>query len=125
MGGLSYRDIAQRIGVTPRRAWVLVREALNEMRRDIEHNVPDLRAIEVERLDIAQAAIWKRVLDGDDAAVNSLLKIMDRRARLLGLDAPQQVSQTLSVEYDSGQRVEAAFALLGVKIPDEQNHVGE
>ena len=119
MAGLSFREIAQRVGVTPRRAWVMVQESLSEMRRDIEGNVAELRAMELARLDVAQAALWKRVLAGEDGAVSSLIRIMDRRAKLLGLDAPQQVAQTLSIEYDSGKRVESAFALLGVRAADD------
>ena len=36
-------------------------------------------------------------VNGDIAAVNTVLRIMDRRARLFGLDSPVKVDATVSV----------------------------
>ena len=55
---------------------------------------PELRArtirIELERLDELQKAHYKAALDGGVAATTVLLKIMERRAKMLGLDALPQ-----------------------------------
>ena len=44
--------------------------------------------LESHRLDRAINAIWDKVADGDLNAIDRALKIMERRARLLGLDTP-------------------------------------
>lgn len=50
----------------------------------IEHH----RRHEVERLDQLEAAAWPQAMEGDLDAISSVLATMDRRAKLLGLDAP-------------------------------------
>jgi len=45
-------------------------------------------ALELERLDVMLLALWRRVQNGDERAIDRALKIEERRAKLLGLDAP-------------------------------------
>lgn len=54
----------------------------------------ELLSRELARLDVAQRALWKRVEDGNDWAIDRLLAIMDRRMKLLGLEAPKRVETT-------------------------------
>src|SRR5687768_1561567 len=49
---------------------------------------------DIARLVAAEKAIWPAVLRGDVLAVDRLLRIMERRAKLLGLDAPKKVDIT-------------------------------
>jgi hypothetical protein len=35
--------------------------------------------------------VWTKALNGDVRAVDSVLRIMERRAKLLGLDAPTKI----------------------------------
>ncbi len=39
-------------------------------------------------------ALWRRVQSGDDHAIDRALRIMERRARLLGLDAATKTEHT-------------------------------
>lgn len=59
-----------------------------------------LRAQEVARLDRLQAAHWMNALRGDARATEMVLKISDRRSKLLGLDAPQKVEAVITEELD-------------------------
>jgi hypothetical protein len=43
------------------------------------------------RLDELQVAVWDRAINGDLPAAHCALKIMDRRAKLLGLDKPEKI----------------------------------
>lgn len=52
-----------------------------------------VRAQEIELLDVMARGVLPRALDGDDKAVRSMLTIMERRAKYLGLDTPVQVEQ--------------------------------
>src|SRR3990167_2042270 len=49
----------------------------------------EIRAIETARLDVMLHAIAAKVRSGDLPAIDRVLKIMDRRAALWGLDAPK------------------------------------
>jgi DNA-binding CsgD family transcriptional regulator len=88
--GLTHREIAARLGVAPATAYRRIRHALDEVN---ERNVEDattLRSLEMLRLDELQNAIWQRATDGDVRALDRILAIMTRRAKLLGLDAPER-----------------------------------
>ena len=65
--------------------------------RDItKEPAKDVLELEVARLDAMLAGLWEKATDGDDKAVTSALRIMDRRAKYLGLDqAPEQDASAL------------------------------
>src|SRR5215207_3430388 len=81
-------QIAAQLGVTRRtvgRDVVALRAAWRQRRE------PDTDAwvdSELERLAVAERAVWPKVEAGNLFAIDRLLAIMDRRARYLGLDAP-------------------------------------
>lgn len=50
--------------------------------------VDEYRDLEAARLNELQRAVWPLAIAGDLAAVTACVRIIDRRARLLGLDAP-------------------------------------
>ena len=52
----------------------------------VPESVAEIRALEAGRLDELQNAVWPQAKAGDMQAVNCVLSIMQRRARLLGLD---------------------------------------
>ena len=102
-GGLTWDLIAQRTGYAdPSGARAAYMRASERIVRD---DVEAIRRVEEDRLDMAQAAIWSDVLRGEIPAVNTLIKIMDRRAKLLGLDMPfkQQVEVTT---YEGGDELD-------------------
>lgn len=49
------------------------------------------RKVESVRLELATLAILARVLDGDDQAILSFIRLATRKAKLLGLDAPEEI----------------------------------
>lgn len=66
----------------------------------VTEDVAHLRALESARLDRLQRAIWPAALAGDIDAVNATLRLMDRRARLLGLDMPTKVEVTDAMDEE-------------------------
>jgi hypothetical protein len=102
-GGLTWDLIGERVGLTPSGAYNAYERAL---RRVILEDVNAIRQIETERLDLAQSAIWGKVLQGDNVSIGNLLRIMERRAKLLGLDQPLR-QQVEVISYDgNGVRAE-------------------
>lgn len=83
--GNSYEEVARAVGYSHRgSAHRAVFKALEE--REIE-DVDHLRDLEVARLDALQASLWERAEGGEVAAINSVLRIVEQRSRLLGLGA--------------------------------------
>ena len=99
--GLTWDMIAQKVGYSDASGAHRAYEAA--CKRIIYSEVVEIRNIEQDRLDIAQSAIWSDVLQGDLPAINTLIKIMDRRAKLLGLDMPIRVQQEVTVWNGDGQ----------------------
>lgn len=81
--GLSFDAIGELHGISGTAA----RKAVKKLLDRIEHEPADeLRRLENERLDVALAALWESVRDGSESAIATLIKLMERRAKLLGLD---------------------------------------
>ena len=104
--GASYEAIAERLGYADRSgAYRAVKAALTLTLRE---PAEELRSLEAERLDGMLLPLWRRVQAGDEKAIDRALHIMERRARLLGLDAPTRLQGELAgpvrviVEYLDG-----------------------
>ena len=92
--GRTYDQIRKALGISKGAAVKAVQRGLAEMREETSKDAKDLQAMEAARLDEAQAAIWTKVLQGDLAAVDRFTRLSQRRAALLGLDAPQRAEVT-------------------------------
>jgi hypothetical protein len=92
--GLSYRDIAAEMGCSVGWAYKLVSDELAKLQAESAEKAAELRQIELERLDGMLVAMREDIDKGDARKIETALKIMERRAKLLGLDAPtkQEVS---------------------------------
>jgi len=71
-----------------------LRTALADLAETTESKTAEWRAIELDRLDELHRAIWDKAVGGDLAAFDRVLKRMERRAKLLALDAPAKVAPT-------------------------------
>lgn len=87
--GLTYLEIRDRLGYAEvKDAWRAVREGL---KLALEEPAAEVRALERARLDKLLCAVWDQAMQGDGQAIDRVLRIMERRARLDGLDAPAVV----------------------------------
>lgn len=93
--GLTYDQIAARLQphedgrpLSRQAACAMVKRAMDRLRGETSEIADEVRALETERLDALLASLWDRATGGDDSAVDRVLRIMKRRAELLGLDAP-------------------------------------
>jgi hypothetical protein len=87
LAGLNFDEIGGRMGFSRQRAHALVSEELARVNAERNERAAELIRVEAERLDRLQAAVWPRALAGELRAVDRVLSIMARRARLLALDA--------------------------------------
>ena len=84
--GATYEEAAKQAGYANRSgAYKAFWKAMDH--REAEA-VEQHRALELARLDALQVGLWDRAVGGDVKAVNAVLRIIERRSRLLGLDKP-------------------------------------
>lgn len=95
-----------------------VRTALADRRAELNDDVDELRALEADRLDrLFFVAYKKAVRDQDLAAIDRTLRIMERRARLLGLDMPVRAELSgldggpVQIENVTADELDALIAL--------------
>lgn len=118
--GMDYREIAEALDVSVSVAYEYVERVLALTAQNRE-NAEQVRTLELERLDKMQSRLWSRVLAGDHGADYLILKIMERRASYLGLNAPQRTEVTGAdggpIEVSMSARA-ALAAQLGIKLED-------
>lgn len=84
--GLNYRDMAEALGVSLATVAGDVKVIIERWQDEQASTIGQWVQLESHRLDRALNAIWDKVQAGDLGAIDRALKIMERRARLLGLD---------------------------------------
>ena len=88
MEGMKFDDIAAELGFSGRQgAYDAVSRELKAITREPAEEV--LR-LDLERLDKMWGIHYLNAQAGDAMALSSCMRIMERRARLLGLDAPSK-----------------------------------
>ena len=86
--GWTFERIAEELGYAGRQAaFKAVMDALKEAHRE---PADEMRSLEAARLDDLMESLWEDIGPEDVAVVDRILRIMERRARLLGLDMPSE-----------------------------------
>jgi hypothetical protein len=98
--GLTLDEIAIRVGYSSPASVHYALKRINE--RISREDVEEIRNLESERLDLLQAANWNNAMQGDVPAGALVLRVMERRAKLLGLDMPIRVQQEVTVWNGDG-----------------------
>lgn len=87
VAGLSLSAIGKSLDppISPQRTHQIIGEALASRQRE---GVDALIELELSRLDALQNAVWPKAISGDTNAVACVLRVLERRAKLTGIDAP-------------------------------------
>lgn len=101
--GLTYQEISKELGVSSAAANIAVQRVIAEMRELTEKTAEEVIELELRRLDTAHEKVWPGVLRGRSAEITMMLRIMERRSKLLGLDKPSRVKHEVD-ESDSQPR---------------------
>lgn len=95
LAGMDWQTIADRLDYPSRGA------ACTDVSRAMEANLEEqrtavevMREVESERLDRLQAAAWQSAARGDLKAIETVIKLIDRRIKLHGLDTPVRTEVT-------------------------------
>lgn len=101
LAGMSYREIADALKVSPATICRDVEAMLKEWREARLATADEWATLQVKRLDRAINAIWGNVLGGDLAAIDRLQKLIEQQSRLLGFDEHVRVeAERLSIIID-------------------------
>lgn len=116
--GASLRDIAKALGVSHQSAKRYIDTAISDLHNSQNQKTEDYRAVELDRLERLHMALWQRAIGGkrdgvdippDYAAVDRLVRISERRSKLLGLDAPVKQELTGKDGEPIKQRIEVVY----------------
>lgn len=113
IAGADWETIARTCGYASRGAACTdVTRAMENATAEATRNADVLRHMELARLDRLQQAFWAQAIKGDNDAARTVLGIIDRRCKLLGLSAPAKV------EVVTLGAIEAEIARLEGELPD-------
>lgn len=114
--GLGWDAIAQQLGYSSAaRAYEQFMSFMKEYPRE---DAVAARELEADRYDQLQRAIWAKCLKGDTWSIDRALKLMDQRARLLGLNLPPQPVEPDSVDQAKGLILGVAESLRAIASAD-------
>jgi len=122
--GVSTQEIARRFSMTSQAVGNAIRRQLQRLNAEALMAYPEVLRMELERLDSLQQSIWpltqhRRVkmddgtevaMEPDMKAVQTALSIIDRRAKLLGMD---QNNLNIQMDVNTNEPIRATLAGAG------------
>ena len=100
------------------------KRAMERMRDDVLNN--EMRELHRQRLETALMAIWPDVVKGDLEAIKVMLKILERDAKLYGIDAPVKTEVEVT-SYDGNLLRERTREIVSAirEVRKSQDSVGD
>lgn len=92
MSGATISQICERLQCGRATAHRYISKALTELAEEVRGDTTRVRDLELARLDRMLLGVWGNAVKGDVQSVDRAVKIMERRAKLLGLDAPTKLA---------------------------------
>jgi hypothetical protein len=99
---MSPKDIGKRLGVGEATITKWIREALQTQIKEQQLDLKELMQLELNELDHLQAVLAPNVEEGQLGAINTVLKVMESRRKLLGMDKPDTHEVNVSVRQIVG-----------------------
>lgn len=112
--GKTFRQIARENDISPSTVSSDIKMFVQELKNEGLRHVEEYRIVQQERIAAAISAIWLNVLDGRIDAINTLIRLLERESRLLGLDAPTKVDITAKIKalaIGEGVRPDEAYEI--------------
>ena len=108
--GMSMFDIAEELQLPESECREAIKKGMAKAAQLVSDAAKsELLALEVTRLDALQQAVWPAAMSGDTRSVDAALKVINQRAKLLGLEETtvDNRNQTVVVAGDSKTYLEA------------------
>ncbi len=104
--GATYEQIAEALDIAVGTARNYVKDALESIEKDVAETAEEVRELELQRLDhmlrILAQKVESAAAEDDYRPMQMQLRIQERRARLLGLDAPAKHDHSGKVAVSHG-----------------------
>ena len=98
--GMRYEQIAQQLGYSRRgNAHKAVMKEIELLAKECREEAAQVRDLELQRLDALYLKAWEAVEEGDLPAIDRCLRVQERRAKLLGLDAAEKIEHSGVVSW--------------------------
>jgi hypothetical protein len=75
--------------------------ALGKVQEEVKDRARSVREMELKRLRRMQRGLWQDAINGDTDAARTIVKLMKRRAKLLGLDEPEELDVTAGTDPET------------------------
>ena len=98
IAGASERGIAAEVGLSDTQVHRILVQLIEDMNKRMDTRAAVMQRVELERLDKMTLALFAN--RNDPRTADSLLRIMERRSRYLGLDAPTKMETVNRQEGD-------------------------
>jgi predicted transcriptional regulator len=99
VAGYTLEEIAEGLGETVEDVQEMLLAAGESRGRKSAEALRISTQLEVDRLDVMLKAVWPGVQAGDLGSIDRAVKLLERRSKMLGLDAPEVRAQ-LSVQLN-------------------------
>lgn len=109
LAGFSVQQIAERLQLSEQTTNDMITQSLENAE---QRSATELRQIENQRLDRAQAAIWSDVIAGNIPAVQAFLRISQQRSRINGLNAPTKIDMSVGIRHEMEQALAGLESLV-------------
>lgn len=122
VAGWAVWQIADHLGVETNTVHNQIVGQLTTWRDMTQEMANELRELELQRLDEFLRALWPKIQTGNPRAIETALKVSERRAKLMGLDAPEKREVTLDANVQTLNHAEliSEYTRLGIPIHNEQ-----
>jgi hypothetical protein len=94
--GIGYEEIAARLGYGSRSG--AHKAVMAGLRNTLQEPADEVRTLELARLDAIVEAAWPWIESGSATHMAAAIRAMERRAKLLGLDAPTKHESAVTVD---------------------------
>ena len=98
--GYDAQRISDELDIPLDRVSNIIKSALKKLTKEMKGAAEEIRCLELSRLDEMQTAIWQDCMDGKLTAIDRVLKIMERRSKLVGLDAPERLNIKTDIKIE-------------------------
>lgn len=103
--GLTWHRISEETGYADATgAYAAYKRAV---KRTLQQPADEIREQELDRIDRLQLAAWQNAMKGDVKSIMAIIKLMERRAKLLGLDTPIKIQQEVTT-WDGNESIDRA-----------------
>lgn len=121
LAGFSYKQIGTALGISAQAAHKHVTKGLEDLRASTKEKAENVRDMELARLDQMLLRQYQRAVEGDRDSIETVLKIMARRAKYLGIESLGKLE--LGGELKTNDGISISEVLASVDDPDQRDAV--